>query len=62
MRKKDKKDALASPTKSFIKHSGTVTRSVAIPITKSRLTHIEFNDNENNLIKTFGNVSPTIIL
>lgn len=55
-------DALANPTKSFFKHKGTVTKSVAIPMTKSRRTNTEFDANENNLTITLVNVSPTIML
>ena len=55
-------EALANPTKSFFKHKGTVTKSVAIPMTKSRRTNTELDVNENNLTITFVNVSPTIIL
>lgn len=62
MRPKDRIDALANPTKSFFKHKGTVTKNVAMPITKSRRINTEFDANENNLTITLVNVSPTIIL
>lgn len=62
MRKKDNTDALAKPTKFFIKHSGDVMKSVAMPITKSRRTKIEFAVTSNNLTITLVSVSPTMIL
>lgn len=58
----DKIEARANPTKSFIKHKGTVIKIVATPTTKSRRTNTDFDDNENNFVNTFGSVSPTIIL
>lgn len=58
----EKTEARVNPTKSFIKHKGTVIKSVATPITKSRRTNTEFADSVNSLINTFGRVSPTIML
>lgn len=58
----DKMDAFASLATFLSMHRGVVTKIVAIAMTKYLWANMESCDSENNRIKTFVAVSPTIML